>query len=1074
MAGEMSVVSVWPPLLGITGVGDDAARVISSVHGATHDADKDEWRIPLASEFALIKRLRAEGLADGLRPLPAFVRKAVQAAASDPLLPSSSSQKRDADPLEKSRIPQSLRDALKPFQREGVRFGIKKGGRILLADEMGLGKTIQAIAIASQFFDEWPLLIIVPAALRFTWLEAVQQWAPWVSANDVYVSGSVLGHVFLSRARVAIVSYDEATQREEELGACRFKVIIADESHALKNYKTKRTKAILPMLKSARRAILLTGTPALSRPSELFCQLQAVRPDLFHEFQAFADRYCGGSGGGGGFGGGGSFGGGGGRGGFRRGAVATGSTHAEELYLLLTCSVMVRRLKKDVLAELPDKLRQRVIVSADAEAVERMAPALASRPDLFGSRPAPTPSDPDASDDESPGAGVDRVTASPGMVQLYQQSGAAKASAIVGYVATLLEAECKFLLFGHHAVVLDAVEASLRSRGMRRGGEYVRIDGSTPSQARFEAAEHFQASSRCRLAVLSLTAAGFGLTLTAASTVVIAELTWTPGTLLQAEDRVHRIGQSCATHVHYLVAHGTIDDILWPMVCRKLGIVGQTLDGQRHDFFARCAEQDARRRPAPAAEAAAGGDPGGLPAACASAGPSSQRRSSGGGGGGGSRASSSLAARVKALAERVAARRAQERPPAPDPGPSDWREHRVAVADVVGGGGGGGESSPGLWSQYAFARRGREEHPASPGGSLGSPEAPWPARSDETPAPTPGAAYPSASRKRPLSGGRASWGADREACDAEEAGAPLGVAGGEVWRLGHGDLDEYEGGGPLAMGGRWPEEVWAEDVDGREGREEAGPGAHAPWGPWAGAQPEAHAEDRHCWRGEEDAEDGWAPVGAWGAPPPPHPEPPAPFNPFGNPRSDLEQRFWRGRGGPGASPRAAPRRSSSLLPLESELFAAAPPPRPPPAPAFSAPPRRASCPSPDPFRPPHRPELEFAPPPASFFPDRGGGPVASRPPSPPAPHGWPQEHAPLGRGRAGDLQFRADAAAWPPPPPPASRSQSASAPRGQQGWRSLPGCPGPGASERSFDADHDLGDGARSSKQRFNFFETRY
>lgn len=106
---------------------------------------------------------------------------------------------------------------------------------------------------------------------------------------------------------------------------------------------------------------------------------------------------------------------------------------------------------------------------------------------------------------------------------------------------------------------------------------FIRIDGRTPPAARQEYVNKFQQDDSCKVAVLSILAAGVGITLTAASTVVFAEMHWTPGVLEQAEDRAHRIGQKSAVNVHYLCAPGSIDDIIWPTVSRKVCVVFREL-----------------------------------------------------------------------------------------------------------------------------------------------------------------------------------------------------------------------------------------------------------------------------------------------------------------------------------------------------------------------------------------------------------------------------------------------------------------------------------------------------------------
>lgn len=126
----------------------------------------------------------------------------------------------------------------------------------------------------------------------------------------------------------------------------------------------------------------------------------------------------------------------------------------------------------------------------------------------------------------------------------------------------------KLLVFAHHMAVLDGLQATCA----RARVGFIRIDGKVPGLERQKLVNQFQNDPAIKVAVLGLTAAGQGLTLTAASTVVFAELHWTPGVLVQAEDRAHRIGQRGAVNVIYLVAQGDdgIDSLLWQCIGRKV------------------------------------------------------------------------------------------------------------------------------------------------------------------------------------------------------------------------------------------------------------------------------------------------------------------------------------------------------------------------------------------------------------------------------------------------------------------------------------------------------------------------
>ncbi|CAL5346753.1 unnamed protein product [Camellia sinensis] len=162
--------------------------------------------------------------------------------------------------------------------------------------------------------------------------------------------------------------------------------------------------------------------------------------------------------------------------------------------------------------------------------------------------------------------------------QIYTDSAEAKIPAVLDYVGTVIEAGCKFLIFAHHQPMIDSIYQFLQKK---RVG-CIRIDGGTPAASRQALVTDFQEKDAIKAAVLSIKAGGVGLTLTAASTVIFAELSWTPGDMVQAEDRAHRIGQVSSVNVYYLLANDTVDDIIWDVVQSKLENLGQMLDGHEN------------------------------------------------------------------------------------------------------------------------------------------------------------------------------------------------------------------------------------------------------------------------------------------------------------------------------------------------------------------------------------------------------------------------------------------------------------------------------------------------------------
>uniref|UniRef100_A0A8C5DWV4 Zinc finger, RAN-binding domain containing 3 n=1 Tax=Gouania willdenowi TaxID=441366 RepID=A0A8C5DWV4_GOUWI len=449
-----------------------------------------------------------------------------------------------------SRLPHRLLQRLMPFQREGVEFALSKDGRW-----MGLGKTVQAIAVACAYRGEWPLLVVTPSSLKYPWIEELERWVPELQPGDINLVESKTDTISINSSQVTVLGYGllttDAHALIQALNRRRFAVVVVDESHYLKSRNAARTKILLPLIQGATRAVLLTGTPALGRPEELFMQIEALYPKSFGTWSDYATKYCNahyryfGS---------------------RRQWDCRGASNLDELHQRLS-RFMIRRLKADVLPQLPPKVRQRIPFDLPKEAAKEASASFAQWERLM----------------KSLGSGVVAVdnpfSEVMGLVtQMYKQTAVAKAGAVKGYIKMMLEAEqLKFLVFAHHLTMLQACTEALVEAKVG----YIRIDGSVPSSERIKLVHKFQNDPGTRVAVLSIQAAGQGLTLTAASHVVFSELYWNPGHMKQAEDRAHRIGQTSSVNVHYLIANGTFDTVMWAMLNRKETVTGSTLNGKK-------------------------------------------------------------------------------------------------------------------------------------------------------------------------------------------------------------------------------------------------------------------------------------------------------------------------------------------------------------------------------------------------------------------------------------------------------------------------------------------------------------
>ncbi|XP_006834663.1 PREDICTED: DNA annealing helicase and endonuclease ZRANB3 [Chrysochloris asiatica] len=463
-------------------------------------------------------------------------------------------------------LPDKLRAKLLPFQKDGIIFALRRDGRCMVADEMGLGKTIQAIAIAYFYKAEWPLLIVVPSSLRYPWTEEIEKWIPELGPEEIHVIQNKTDVGRISTSKVAVLGYGllttDAVTLIHALDNQNFKVVIVDESHYMKSRNASRSKILLPLVQKAKRAILLTGTPALGRPEELFMQIEALFPQKFGTWTEYSKRYCNahvryfGK---------------------RPQWDCRGASNLNELHQLLS-DVMIRRLKTEVLTQLPPKIRQRIPFDLPPAAAKELNSSFEEWEKLMRTLNS------GGIENGSPFLQVMGL-----ITRMFKQTAIAKAGAVKDYIKVMLQNESlKFLVFGHHLSMLQACTEAVIENKTR----YIRIDGSVPSSERIHLVNQFQKDPDTRVAILSIQAAGQGLTFTAATHVVFAELYWDPGHIKQAEDRAHRIGQCSSVNIHYLIANGTLDTLMWGMLNRKAQVTGSTLNGRKEQLEAEEDEKD--------------------------------------------------------------------------------------------------------------------------------------------------------------------------------------------------------------------------------------------------------------------------------------------------------------------------------------------------------------------------------------------------------------------------------------------------------------------------------------------------
>ena len=450
-------------------------------------------------------------------------------------------------PKKLTDLPHKFYDKLYSFQKEGIQFALEHKCRLLFADEMGVGKTIQAIALCRLYKEDWPVLVICPGGMKYSWKSEIIKWLEIKNEHKVQVINSSNDTIY-SKASFYIVSYDLVRRITKVIKKIGFNFVVLDECHCIKSIKTQRSQSIIPIAQKSKRLLLLSGTPLLARPSEGFAVLNCLRPDIFDSFGSYGRRYCN-------------------NGIKKQRSYFSGASNTKELNLIMN-KIMIRRLKKNVLSQLPPKRRQRIEIDCDEKYIEKIVllPNTMNQQYFANANEEEKVSTPD----------------------LYRLTALAKLNGICEYVKSLLDNEIKFILFAHHQIVLDKIEELAEERKV----DYIRIDGTITGQKRFDMVQKFQTDPQCKIAILSITVACTGITLTEASMVVFAELTWTPALMIQAEDRAHRIGQEHqCVDVVYLYGKCTLDEYIFNKLGEKIKVVSKTLDDEIDKDFQEIVEQ---------------------------------------------------------------------------------------------------------------------------------------------------------------------------------------------------------------------------------------------------------------------------------------------------------------------------------------------------------------------------------------------------------------------------------------------------------------------------------------------------
>jgi SWI/SNF-related matrix-associated actin-dependent regulator of chromatin subfamily A-like protein 1 len=444
-----------------------------------------------------------------------------------------------------------------PFQKAGIAY-MRDHKDTLLGDEMGVGKTIQALGFVN-YLKPKNVLCVCPSTLSFNWRNEAVKWL--VDGREIVIPRSGQSIVPGRDNLFVIVNYEKliADSPLTRSLARIWDVLICDEAHALKTPDAQRTQAILGesgLMRRAHRCLFLTGTPIENYPKEIWTIAAAICPAKFGNWIEFAHRYCG----------------------LRRQGgrtVDTGATHLGELQQRLRASFMIRRRRADVLAELPPKRRQ-LVVLGDSEIDWSQDPDFQRWKQLYDAdyeaRLAKLEAAQTAEEYKAAIKSLDDFigVAFQDMSEFRHKTALAKLPACISYIDDVLASGIdKLVIFAHHQDVLGALAEHY-------GPEAVSLHGDTPKPEREKAVKRFQEGD-ARIFIGGLkTAVGFNLH--AASTCILVEVDWNPSIVSQAEDRLARIGQKKMVHVIHLVLDGTIDVNMSKRIIAKQEVLDKVLN----------------------------------------------------------------------------------------------------------------------------------------------------------------------------------------------------------------------------------------------------------------------------------------------------------------------------------------------------------------------------------------------------------------------------------------------------------------------------------------------------------------
>ena len=447
-------------------------------------------------------------------------------------------------------VPKNLDAQLRDYQVDGYKWlsrlaawGV--GG--ILADDMGLGKTLQTLAVLLDRSPDGPALVIAPTSVGFNWHRETQRFAPDL---DVHLYRETDRADFLSSVgpgTVVICSYGLALRDAKALADVDWNTLVLDEAQAIKNSRSKTSRAIATI--DADWTVALTGTPVENHLGELWSLFHVVSPGVFGGWEQFRNRYAG-------------------------PIEKQDDEDARQSLATRIQPFVLRRTKSQVLTELPPRTEMNLYVDlspaerAEYEKVRRVAIG-----EIEEIESLPSPKD-QRFKILALMTRLRQISCHAGLVNKDWSESSAKLDQLCETLQSLREEGHRALVFSQFTSHLALIRAALDDRGFT----YEYLDGSTPAAARQTAVDRFQ-DGVADAFLISLKAGGTGLNLTAADYVIHMDPWWNPAVEDQATDRAHRYGQDKPVMVYRIVARGTIEEEILSLHDSKRNLVAGVMQG---------------------------------------------------------------------------------------------------------------------------------------------------------------------------------------------------------------------------------------------------------------------------------------------------------------------------------------------------------------------------------------------------------------------------------------------------------------------------------------------------------------